>query len=153
MGVATNVIAVGEVHRHAFAVETLRAHEMEAPAVTEASRNPSPQELRSVLDDLDGYAAMYTVSAGNWQAEVQATSGLRLFRRGTLVSAVGFTGDEGRPHVFYFEGGEARLNVRIGERLSRVCGPLYLFPDTGARPILVTAGLDPAEAVKVWERG
>ena len=78
MGVATHVIAAGEVDRYAFAVETLRAHGMEPPAMTEASRNPSPQELRAVLDDLEGYAATYTVSANNWHLvalDLRAPSG------------------------------------------------------------------------------
>ena len=78
-----------------------------------------------MLDALSGYTTDYLVSPDNWQASVEATTGLRLFRSGTLVNVV--------------------------ERLSRLCGPLLVFPATGARPLLVTPGMDPMDAVKVWE--
>jgi hypothetical protein len=153
MGVAYNVISAGAVHRYRFAVEALSRYDMVPPAPTQPGRNPSPQELRAVLDDLPGYAVSYAVNPGNWQAEVEATSGFPLFRANTLLCVVEFQGDEALPHLFYFDGGDARLNLLIAERLSRQCGPLYLFPDTGARPLLVTPGLNPADGVKGWQRG
>jgi hypothetical protein len=151
VGVAYNVISAGAVDQYPFAVECLRSYNIVPPSPSSPCTNPSPQQVRTVLDELPGYTIDYFVSPGNWQASVEATAGLPLFRSGTLVSIVDFQGDETRPHLFYFEGGDAKLNIRIVERLSRRCGPLFVFPDTGARPLLVTPGLDPVDAVKVWE--
>jgi hypothetical protein len=151
VGVAYNVISAGVVDQYPFAVECLRFCEIVPPSASEPGRNPSPQELRAVLDDLPGYKTDYLVSPGNWQASVGATTGLRLFRSETLISVVDFRGDETLPHLFYFDKGDLRLNILIVERLSRLCGPLFVFPDTGARPFLVTPGIDPTDAIKAWE--
>lgn len=153
MGVAYNVISASVVDRYSFAVVQLRAHHMSPPSRGGPGRPPSPQDLRAVLDDLPGYRTEYDVTPGNWQAEVAATTGLWLFRSSTLVSVVDYQGDERMPHLFYFEKGDPKLNLLIVEGLSRLCGPLYVFPDTGARPLLVTPGLNPTDATKVWERG
>jgi hypothetical protein len=150
MGVAYNVISAGSVHQYPFAVECLERFDMVPPTSSTSSRNPSPLELRAVLDDLSDYRIEYIVSQDNWQALVEATTGLRLFRPNTLVCVVDFQGDEAMPHIFYFEKGDPKLNIYIVERLSRVCGPFYVFPDTGARPLLVIPGIIPSDAVKVW---
>jgi hypothetical protein len=150
VGVAYNVVSADGVDRYPFAVACLRHFDMVPPPSSGSGRNPSPRELRTILDDLPGHAAEYHVSPTNWQATVVAKSGLWLFRANTLVSVVDYRGDEALPHLFYFEG-DAKLNILIAEGLSRLCGPLYLFPDTGAQPVLVTPGIDPAEAVRVWE--
>jgi hypothetical protein len=151
MGVAYNVISAGSVHQYPFAVECLERFDMDPPASSTSSRNSSPQELRAVLDELSGYRIEYIVSQDNWQALVEATTGLHFFRPNTLVCLVDFHGDETMPQIFYFEKGDPKLNIQIVERLSRVCGPFYIFPDTGAQPLLVTPGMDPIDAIKVWE--
>jgi hypothetical protein len=150
VGVAYNVISASVVHQYPFAVESLEYHDMVPPSPTKPGRNPSPKELRAALDELEGYTIDYFADRGNWQASVEATTGLRLFRSSTLVNVVDFLGDETMPHIFYFEKGDPKLNILIVERLSRFCGPLFVFPDTGDRPLLVTPGVDPVEAVKVW---
>jgi hypothetical protein len=122
MGVTYNVISAGVVGQHAFAVESLRYYDIVPPSASEPGRNPSPQQLRAVLDELPGYKADYFVSPGNWQASVEATTGWRLFRSETLISVVDFRGDETMPHLFYFDKGDPRLNILIVERLSRLCG-------------------------------
>jgi len=149
MGVAYNIISAGAVEQYPFAVRSLRSFGMAPPPPSGPSRNPSPQELRTVLDELAGYRTSYSVGPGNWQASVDAIAGFPLFRRETLISVVDYSGQETVPHLFYFEG-DPRLNILIVERLSRLCGPLFVFPDTGARPVLVTPGLDPRDAVRVW---
>jgi hypothetical protein len=151
VGAAYNVISAGAVHQYPFAVQSLRFHDMTPPPSSGLSSNPSPLELRTVLDDLPGHTTDYFVSPDNWQASVEAVTGLRLFRPSTLITVVDFRGDETMPHLFYFDGGDPKLNVLVAERLSRLCGPLLVFPDTGARPLLVTPGIDPTDAVKVWE--
>lgn len=150
MGVAYNVISVAVVDRYPFAVKCLRHYDMVSPVLSKPGRNPTPQELRTVLDELAGYTTAYFVSPGNWQASVEASTGLRPFRSSTLVNVVNFLGDETIPHLFYFEKGDVKLNILIVERLSRLCGPFYVFPDTGVQPLLVTPGIDPAKAVKTW---
>jgi hypothetical protein len=106
--------------------------------------------LRAVLDELSGYAIEYHVSPTNWQASVAANRGLWLLRASTLATVVHYRGDEAMPHLFYFEG-DAKLSILIAERLSRLCGFLYLFPDTGGQPVLVTPSIEPSEAVRAWE--
>lgn len=150
MGVAYNIISAGAVHQYPFAVQSLRSFGMAPPPPSDPSRNPSPQELRAVLDELAGYTTSYSVSPVNWQASVEAADGFRLFRREILISVVSYSGHEAAPHLFYFEG-DPRLNILLIERLSRLCGPLFVFPDTGARPLLVTPGVDPTDAIKAWE--
>ncbi len=150
MGVAYNVISAGAVQQYPFAVQTLRFHDITPPHSSGPSSNPSPLELRTVLDGLPGYTTDYSVSPGNWQVSVEATAGLPLLRRETLISVVDYSGHEATPHLLYFEG-DPRLNILIVERLSRLCGPLFVFPDTGARPLLVTPGIDPTDAVRAWE--
>ena len=152
MGAAYNVISAEAVHKYPFAVQSLRFHDMTPPPSPGLSRNPSPLELRTVLDGLPGYYTTdYLVGPGNWQASVEAASGLRIFRSETLISVVDYSGNETAPHVFYFDEGDPRLNILIVERLSRLCGPLFVFPDTGGRPLLVRPGIDPTDAVRVWE--
>jgi len=153
MGVAYNVIAAGAVNRYPFAVECLKHYEIDSASASASNNNPSPLELRAVLDDLTGYATDYQVSPGNWQALVEATTGLKFLRPGTLVCVVDYQGDETKPHIFYFDKGDLKLNILIVERLSRLCGPFYIFPDTGAKPLLVTPGTDPTKAVKEWKIG
>lgn len=150
MGVAYNVISAGAVQQYPFAVQSLRFFNMAPPRPSGPSRNPSPQELRTVLDGLPGYTTDYSVSPGNWQASVEATAGLPLLRRETLISVVDYSGHEATPHLLYLEG-DPGLNILIVERLSRLCGPLFVFPDTGTRPLLVTPGIDPTDAVRAWE--
>lgn len=151
MGIAYNVVSARAVHQYSFAMQCLRFHGMVSSVPSAPGRNPSPQQLRTVLDALSGYATDYQVSRDNWQASVNATTGLRLFRPNTLIAVVDYLGDETMPHLFYFGGGDPKLNILIVERLSRLCGPLFVFPDTGAQPLLVTPGIDPLDAVKVWE--
>jgi hypothetical protein len=151
MGVLYSVVSAGVVHQYPWAVECLRFYDMVPPSSSNPGRNPSPQDLRTVLDELSGYTTDYLVSPGNWQASVEASTGWRLFRSETLVSVVDFQGDETMPHDFYFDKGDPKLNIFIVERLSRRCGPLFVFPDTGARPLLVTPGMDPTDAAKVWD--
>jgi hypothetical protein len=124
---------------------------MTPPPLSGLSRNPSPLELRTVLAGLPGHTTDYFVSPGDWQASVEAATGLRVFRSETLISVVDYSGNETTPHVFYFDEGDPRLNIPIVERLARLCGPLFVLPDTGARLLLVTPGIDPTDAVKVWE--
>jgi hypothetical protein len=150
MSVAYNVISAESVYQYPFAVDCLESFDMVLPTPSPSSRDPSPQELRAVLDKMPDYRIEYFVTQENWQALVEATTGIRLFRPNSLICVVDFRGDETVPHTFYFEKGDPKLNIHIVERLSRICGPLYIFPDTGTQPLLVTGGMDPKEAVKVW---
>jgi hypothetical protein len=124
---------------------------MVPPSPSKPGRNPTPRELRTVLDELSGYTVDYRIGPGNWQADVEANTGFRLFRSTALVNVIDFQGDEASPHLFCFEKGDLRLNILIVERLSRLCGSLFVVPDTGAQPLLVTPGTDPKDAIKVWE--
>ena len=105
-----------------------------------------------VFDGLSGYKTTYYVSSDDWLADIEATTGLQLFRPNTSVRVVDFQGDETTPHAFFFEKGDEKLNILIVERLSVLCGAFYVFPDTGTQPLLVTPGTDPEQAIKEWQR-
>jgi hypothetical protein len=151
VGATYYVVSVSMADQYPWAADSLRRYNMGPPSPSEVGRNPTPRELRTVLDELSGYTVDYLVGPGNWQADVDAKTGLRPFRSTTLVSVIDFQGEETTPHLFCFEKGDLTLNILIVERLSRLCGPLFVVPDTGARPLLVTPGIDPKDAVKVWE--
>lgn len=151
MGAAYNVISVGTVREHPFAIECLQSNNMYPAAADRQSRNPTPQELRTVLDALSGYSTEYLVTKTNWQASVEARGGFWLLRSSTLVNVVEYDGEETSPCMVTFEKGNPELIIQIVEQLSRLCGPLFIFSDTGARPLLVRPGVDPAEAIKVWD--
>jgi hypothetical protein len=97
VGVSFNVISAGVAQQYPFAVERLEYFDMVPPTPSPSGRNPSPKELRTVLDKLSGYKIEYLVSPDNWQALVEAATGLRLFRPNTLLSVVDFQGDETMP--------------------------------------------------------
>jgi hypothetical protein len=153
MGATYYVISVSIADQYPWAADALRRYDMVLQPPAEPGRNPTPRDLRAVLDGLSDHTVNYIVGPGNWQADVEAKTGFRLFRPTALVNVIDFQGDETTPHLICFEKGDLRLTILIVERLSRTCGNLLVVPDTGAQPLLVTPGIDPSIAIKVWEIG
>jgi hypothetical protein len=115
-------------------------------------RYPILQELRAVLDHLDGYTVSYNTSArGNWDAKiVPADQGDDEW---VFIEVNNYTGNETDAHDYDFsfaQRGDMRLILLILQRLARVCGPLMVLEDTGALPVVVTPDLDPDQALLRW---
>ena len=137
--------------RYPWAMRQLNRYDMERPDTPGAGRNPKPEEVRKVLDHLAGYSVDYFVSEDNWQADIRSRKGIPLFRKNSLLNVIDFNGDESYPHLVCFESGDISLNLLIAERLSRISGPLYMVADTGAQPLIVTPGSDPAALKQHWD--
>lgn len=137
--------------QYPWAMSQLALYDMAQSDVNDVGRNPKPEEVRELLDLLVDFSVDFFVSEDSWQADIRASKGIPLFRRASLLNVVDFNGDESRPHLFCLESGDLHLNILIAERLSRICGPLFFIPDTGAKPLLVKPGSDPAELKQHWE--
>jgi hypothetical protein len=151
MGATYYVISASFADQYPWAADALRRQDKVPRFSHKPGRNPTPRELRGVLDELTDFTVDYFVSQDNWQADIRANAGVPLLRSTALLNVIDFQGDETMPHLICFEKGDMKLNILIVERLSRICGTLYVIPDTGARPLPVTPGIDPTEAAKLWK--
>ena len=115
----------------------------------EEGRFPSIEEIRSVLDHLNGYTTHYSTGSGHWYAEIAQTD------RGNgdwaFLVVDNYSGTDADSHAFYFERGSPRLMVLLLRQLASACGPLILLPDTGNLPVIVTPELDLDLALRTWE--
>ena len=149
MGVICVVIPVLGQHRDE--IETWLSS-LDVACPEGVGRYPSLQELRAVLDHLDGYTVSYSTDRalpGHWYADiVQADQ-----EDGDWAYIVvnDYTGDETATAEFWFERGAPRVMLRILQQLASVCGPLMLVPDSGALPVVVTPDLDLGQSLLVWE--
>jgi len=115
-------------------------------------RYPTLQELREVLDHLDGYTISYSMSRvfpAHWYADIVRAD----HKNGDWAFIVvnNYNGDETDTHEFYFERGAPRVMLPILQQLVPRCGPLILLPDTGAPPVVVTSQLDIDQATHELE--
>jgi hypothetical protein len=106
--------------------------------------------LRELLDALSDYSIDYFINEESWQADIRANKGVPLFRPNSLLNVIDYNGDETCPHLVCLESGDIKLNFMIAERLSKICGPLFLIPDTGTLPLIVQPGSDPDDLMKQW---
>jgi hypothetical protein len=107
---------------------------MVPPLAQAPGRNPTPPELRDVLDELTDFTVDCFVSHENCQADIHADAGIPLLHSTALLNVIDFQVDETIQHLICFEKGDMKLDVLIVERLSRICGTRLIIPDTGARP-------------------
>jgi hypothetical protein len=112
------------------------------------SRNPTPREVRTVLDGLANCTVRYELIHGDyWSAWVQHRDN-ECVR--TLVHITHVGGDDDQRPV-WFEKGDPELIITIVEALTHRCGVLLLRDDTGVSPpLLITAGVIPARALDPW---
>jgi len=117
------------------------------PANPLPSRYPTEEELRKVLDSLDGYSASYQIDAYTCFADVTSAQD----RDGPQYIGVRLTKPLRDEHpTLAFEKGSDRLVLMIVEKLSHVCGPLVLDSDLDGAPVLVTPGIDIDSALEGW---
>src|SRR5262245_58999485 len=111
--------------------EWLEAEVAMLPKGKQRSRNPTPSEIRQVLDALDGFKTEYNVSAKKkiWQAMVQGTKGPDK-KRWAALEIEKWGGTEERRYKLSFEKGDPEVVVRILHGLSAHTGPLLVAPDS-----------------------
>jgi hypothetical protein len=110
------------------------------PSNWRLSRYPTPNEIRAVLNAIDGYTIDYFVSDRHWQVTIAEKAQPET---GALASPVvlGFEGDEAKPLHFYFETGWHDLMIDVLNKLSNVCGPLALINPSDTTDVVVAPTL------------
>jgi hypothetical protein len=134
----------------------LRENNVPLPCPLPKSRLPTLGELKSIVERLDGYTAKVGLSsvANSVDIEVVDQRGDRAGWSTTIwVKKVGDrtrSPDDGDVVQFSFDNGSPELAVLIVEKLAHICGPLVLMLEVDCRPLLVTEGIDPLQAVAKW---
>jgi len=121
-------------------------------APPEDGRNPTPTEIRAVLGALQGFRCTYTeepVIGSMWQATVEDAHDPE---RGawTLINVSKYPGETQQAEL-WFEKGWPDLMLQIMVGLAGICGPLFIFPDTGGAALVVRRGDDPAALYESWQ--
>ncbi len=112
------------------------------------SRNPTPAEVRAVCLALPDVKVEFNIKAkSHWSAYIESTKR----DEGTILNMEKFKGAEDKPLPIMFEKGSPALILEIVKRLSKLCGPLVVIPDTGEAPIAVTSTASVKKLLKEWE--
>ncbi len=99
----------------------LRSCGIELPSPLPPSRDPTPDELRAVLDHLVGCRVEYTVAEDEFDADVSNTAD----ESDGAVIWVNYKGgpkDQPLEHIFFHRGSKEMV-LRIVGGLARLCGP------------------------------
>jgi hypothetical protein len=129
----------------------LREQDVALPRAPKRGRNPTPAEIRSVCDALDGFRVEYHVSAEKkfWQAVIKGVRG-RDRDRWTMLNIDDWGGSEARRWQILFDKGDPALILQVVQGLSARCGPLVVVPDTGDPPAVVWPAADLKELLRTW---
>jgi hypothetical protein len=121
------------------------------PELSGPSRHPTPAEVRTSMEALDGYTVDVNSSdvGGLWQADIYHTEDPES-GGWTLANVLNYAGDH-EPTSLGFEKGWPELIVKILVPITEFTGPLILIPDTGEAPVVISAELSPEEIVNGWE--
>ncbi len=96
------------------------------PPRVEDNRFPTPNEIRDVLEELEGYTIDYFINSQTWQATISHP----IRPEWAAIVVLNFSGaseEEDLPHDFYFERGWPELITVILEHIARKCGPFVLI--------------------------
>ena len=145
MGIRYTVFPVAS---HPDLVEWLKKYNIEIPPLPDDNRYPSPQEIKTTLEELAGYQVTYDIDPQHWRAHVVSNESPK--RKWAKLHIADFQGDEQSPHDFWFDQGDPGVNLLILKHLSRMCGPLIMSADANAVPILVTADTDIGKVLEEW---
>ena len=127
----------------------LKEENLFIPENADTGRNPTVEEIRVVLESLTDYKAEYNEpgAGGTWQAFVESKSDPD--REWTLLNMIDYV-DNKTPTSIYFEKGWVELIAKILAGLSKTCGTLVLWPDTGDPPLIITPEIELDEALSQW---
>ncbi|KAA3647888.1 MAG: hypothetical protein DWQ07_02560 [Chloroflexi bacterium] len=119
------------------------------PYYERESRNPTPNEVRKVLNKLDGITENFRVDDKTWGAYIEDSNGQRM----AYINCDDFQGDENEPSRLSFDGdSNALFCLRVVQQLTNVCGPLAMVITTGSGdPVIITPDTSPEDAFNTWE--
>ena len=115
----------------------LQSMGLTVPSDWRLSRYPTPNEIRAILNAMDGYRVDYFVSDRHWQVTIAEKAHPETGPWASLV-VLGFEGDETKPLHFYFETGWHDVMVDVLNKLSNVSGPLALINPSDTTDVVVT---------------
>jgi hypothetical protein len=101
------------VASHPDMVAWLEKYNIDVPSFSENNRYPSPQEIKTTLDDLVDYQVTYDIDAEHWRAHVVSEKSPK--RKWAKLHVVDFQGDEQSPHDFWFDQGDPSTNVTVAQ--------------------------------------
>ncbi len=114
------------------------------PEGWETSQNPTVRELRQAIAALEGYEVWDSLEEGGQIWIGSPAEGVNI-----IVEDYFPEQDLDKPQNIYFDGTNT-LEVRIVEKLARICGPFLL---AGEMFILVEAGTPADTPWQFWARG
>jgi hypothetical protein len=131
MGVNYSVVPYNSLFTAEETVKWLREYEMDLPQNAPYGRDPTPSEVRKVLDGLQDCHVDYVVNSAIWSAEIRCADDH------TSINVL-FSGNEDVPFDLSFRGGD-EIVIHILRELAKVCGtfllltngeyPTFIFPD------------------------
>jgi hypothetical protein len=136
----------------------LREHGIQVPQPLPKSRLPKLRELRSAVNNLDGYHVETSISVAGCSVDFEIVDRLG-YDHGWSTTIWAKNADVDHPLEapsdddtvsFNFHSGDPELAVLVLAEVSRVCGPLVLVLTADGKPLLVTPSIDPRQAVKRW---
>ena len=145
MGIRYTILPVAS---HPDLVSWLKKYKIDIPPLPENNRYPSLQEIKGVLDNLEGYQVTYEIDRQHWRAHVVSNQSPQ--RKWAKLHVTDVPENEQSPQDFWFEQGDPGVNLLILQRLSHTCGPLIMSADANAVPILVTADSDISQVLADW---
>jgi hypothetical protein len=103
------------------------------------SRFPTGTEIKTALAEMRGYDVTISDNGlgGCWEADIVDRRGADEYGW-ALLRILKYAGDD-QPQELYFEKGSEAVMAAILSRITTVCGPLVLVPDTGDPPIVIDA--------------
>jgi hypothetical protein len=116
------------------------------------SRDPTPQEIRTVCGSLTDFKVQVFSPPGHeWQLMIEGLTDPGK-EQILLLRVAKFSGDESIPHQTWFETRWPSLILRIVRALSVSCGPLVIVDTSGCTPIVVTSDNNLDSLLASWER-
>ena len=129
----------------------LRELGVAVPTHDDPTRNPTPREVREVCNALtDCSVELFSRPDHAWQMNIGGRRDPEQ-EPWTVLHVPDFNGREDDPHSIWFEKGWPCLIMRIVNGLTRKCGPLVIWPDTGEAPVAVSSDESIEESLQSWE--
>lgn len=118
------------------------------PCPRKNGRDPTPEQLATAVNSLEGYEVEFNINENVWQAEVIDPNDPE--DTWTMLNVGELKGTD-QPCDFYFEKGNPELILEVTHAIAKLCGPMVIVPDTGCPPVVIEAKSDTKEIAATWE--